>query len=487
MLLVLEIVAGRILAPYVGVSLYTWTSIIGVVLAGLSVGNWLGGSIADKGGGHRVTGLFLVAGSGASFAILPLLVLTAGRIQNLELDLLSASFIYVSILFFVPAVLLGVITPLVTILYLRIDHRTGAIVGRMHALAALGSIAGTFCTGFVLIQWMGTRNIVVMVGIILLVLAIPFLWLGKRREATTLISLLGLSLIGAAAYFSNGLESPCTVESNYYCLRVVDETDISRKIDARTLVLDHMVHSTNVLNNPAELRTPYIRAMDELIQAHFPDPGKIDHFFAGGGAYTHPRSIAYRYPEARITVSEIDPAVTALAERLLFLDPSGMTIHHDDTRNVISRLGDSRFDVMITDVFHDIGIPYHLTTLEFAESIASKLSATGLYMLNVIDVFPSNRLIQSMVYTLKKVFPHVYVWIENPPKEETRLTFVLSVSHVPQATEIILTEGPPENTWYEIGEFIEQQIERNGATLLSDDYAPVERLLNRLLTSEAGS
>ena len=45
--LVVEIVAGRLIAPYVGMSLYTWTAIIAVVLAGLSVGHWIGGRLAD--------------------------------------------------------------------------------------------------------------------------------------------------------------------------------------------------------------------------------------------------------------------------------------------------------------------------------------------------------------------------------------------------------------------------------------------------------
>src|SRR6059036_914708 len=61
--LVLELVAGRMLAPYIGVSLYTWTAIIGVVLAGVSIGNWLGGRYADRGATARRLGLlFLVGG-----------------------------------------------------------------------------------------------------------------------------------------------------------------------------------------------------------------------------------------------------------------------------------------------------------------------------------------------------------------------------------------------------------------------------------------
>jgi spermidine synthase len=253
------------------------------------------------------------------------------------------------------------------------------------------------------------------------------------------------------------------------------------------MVIDHMVHSTNVIDDPAALWTPYIRTMDALIHTHFTDPANLNYFFAGGGAYTHPRSIAYRYPEAGITVSEIDPAVTALAEKSLYLDPRGMTIHHDDTRNVLRNSNGKKFDVMITDVFHDVGIPYHLTTLEHATLIANKLSDRGLYMLNVIDVFPSNRLMQSMVVTLKQVFPHVAVWIEGPPDQETRLTFVIAAAAVPISERQTVIEGRTGKNWYEISEFIDQQIAQYEPTLLTDDYAPVERLLRRLLTSMIGS
>src|ERR1051326_4281210 len=71
--LILELVAGRILAPFIGVSLYTWTSIIGVVLAGISLGNYLGGRVADRWPQRRTLGFLLAAGGLASLAILPLI------------------------------------------------------------------------------------------------------------------------------------------------------------------------------------------------------------------------------------------------------------------------------------------------------------------------------------------------------------------------------------------------------------------------------
>ncbi|MGB5279758.1 MAG: fused MFS/spermidine synthase, partial [Arenicellales bacterium] len=135
-LLVLEIVAGRIIAPYVGVSIYSWTSIIGVILAGLSLGNWIGGHWADRGAGERAVGIVLLLAALSSVISLLTLQLVAPILQARELDLISSSFLYVLAMFFMPAVLLGIVTPVLTTQALRLDSRTGHIVGRMHALAA---------------------------------------------------------------------------------------------------------------------------------------------------------------------------------------------------------------------------------------------------------------------------------------------------------------------------------------------------------------
>ncbi|MBX2870186.1 MAG: fused MFS/spermidine synthase [Acidiferrobacterales bacterium] len=486
MLLALEIVAGRLLAPYVGVSLYTWTSIIGVILAGLSLGNWWGGVMAEKGYGHRATGFFLLASSLTSVLVLPLLV-GVGNSQALRnMNLISASFFYVLILFFLPAVLLGVIAPLVTTLYLRISDRTGRIVGQMHALATFGSIIGTFATGLVLIQWLGTRSIVLLIGIILLLLAIPYFFLGPRYKANILSSVVIFTALISFTYGINGLTSPCNKESSFYCLRVVDERDGNNQTFARTLILDHMVHSTNVVNNPGLLITPYIQVMDALIDQRFPDRSNLRYFFAGGGAYTHPRSVAYRFPHSDIVVSEIDPVVTALAEDALFLDASGMEIHHRDTRKVIEQYEGSAFDVIVTDVFHDVGIPFHLTTQEYVKLVSTKLADHGLYLANVIDVFPDNNLVAAMLHTLQQEFSYVGVWIAPPAQEETRLTFVLTASNKPFAVETIMIDSPQDSQWYQINEFVQTQVKKKRSPLLTDNFAPVERLLGKLLASDAG-
>jgi hypothetical protein len=124
-LLVLEIAAGRLIAPYVGVSLYSWTAIIGVILAGLSLGNWAGGVLADRGAGEHTAGTSLAAAGASSIAILWILTLVAPVVQARAYNLLGASFLYVLALFFLPVMLLGVITPLLTTLALKLDTRSG--------------------------------------------------------------------------------------------------------------------------------------------------------------------------------------------------------------------------------------------------------------------------------------------------------------------------------------------------------------------------
>lgn len=485
-MLVLEIVAGRLLAPYIGVSLYTWTSIIGVILAGLSLGNWVGGVIAQRGGGEFATGITLAAAGCASYAILLLLMLLAQRLQATDLSLMSVSFLYVTGLFFVPAVLLGVVTPVLTTLALQLDARSGRIVGRMHALAALGSILGTFVTGYWLVQYLGTRITIISVAVCLLLLSVPFL-VGRRRLLYILVFAgAGCGALTAATYSIHGFDDPCDIESNYYCLRVIDEHDGAGDVFARSLVLDHMTHSVNHRLDPGELITPYVHLMDEFVRSQFAGRRDLDYFFAGGGAYTQPRAVRARAPTGHVTVSEIDPAVTSIAVSRLFVDINGMTVLHTDARMALTKQI-RRFDVVVTDVFHDLAVPYHLTTVEFARLVRSRLARDGVYLVNAIDVFPDPKFIKAVVKTLLEVFPNVDVWIERPPGTHTRLTYVISATDRASPDRIQSTTGTPR-TWYRVTD----PLMRAGTPVeeipvLTDDLAPVDRLLSVMFTTSAGN
>jgi predicted membrane-bound spermidine synthase len=486
-LLVLEILAGRLIAPYVGVSLYTWTAIIGVILAGLSLGNWLGGVWADRGGTELAAGITLALAGLFSLGILFLLTLVAPLIEAREMTLLGASFFYVLALFFTPAVLLGVVTPLLTTLALALDGRTGHIVGRMHALAALGSILGTFITGYFLVQYLGTRGIIIGTALGLFLLALPFF---RRRSPVAPIAIIAAAVgLVLATDARNGFSNPCDSESNYFCIRIVDASDQVPFGTARSLILDHLVHGTNHQSEPGLLISPYVQLIDELALDHFGEEKAetLRWFFAGGGAYTLPRSVQARTPGAAVTVAELDPMVTRSAEENLFLRTDGMRVVHDDARIVLKREPSRLYDVIVADAFHDISIPYHLVTQEYAELVKSRLAPDGIYLLNVLDAFPDPRLVKSMMKTLAESFEHVHVWMDMVPPEAERMTFVLSASDVREPPETLVARRGLDHRWLRATE----PMMRTGTPfdrlpLLTDDYVPVERLVSEFYFRDLG-
>jgi len=191
--LVIELVAGRIMAPYVGVSLYTWTSIIGVVRAGISIGAYLGGLLADRFPMPSTLGWLLFLSGIGAFAIPPLTNLL-GAVQ-LNTTLMMRILLLTAFIFFVPSCILGMISPVVVKLTLNNLSKTGNVVGKIYAFSTLGSIIGTFVTGFFLISWMGTRNILLTVGGILIFSALVFggAFIRKKSFAIFVIVLVSLT------------------------------------------------------------------------------------------------------------------------------------------------------------------------------------------------------------------------------------------------------------------------------------------------------
>ena len=178
-ILVLELVAERIIAPHVGMSLYTWTSIIGVVLAGISLGNYLGGRLADRWASPRLLGGILVLGGLASLGILVadgLDVLAA-----VEWPFIARILVLIASLFLLPAAILGTVSPIVAKLAMRDLDRAGRTVVRIYAAGSAGSIVGALATGFLLVPWFDTHVIVGGVGGLLMLLGL-FSVLGQRRQ-----------------------------------------------------------------------------------------------------------------------------------------------------------------------------------------------------------------------------------------------------------------------------------------------------------------
>ncbi|MBV2089726.1 MAG: fused MFS/spermidine synthase [Candidatus Thiodiazotropha sp. (ex Ctena orbiculata)] len=482
-LLVLEILAGRLLAPHIGVSLYTWTSIIGVILAGLSLGNWLGGVWADRGADGRVAGVAMALAGIYAMLALPLMDGLGGLLAAQQVGLLGSSFVFAFTLFAPPAVAIGIVTPLLTTRALDLDPRAGHVVGRMHALAAIGSIVGTFATGYWLVQSFGSRAILFGTGVGLILLAAPFL---MRVRLPVLVILVLATLFSALLSLSQqGLQGSCDRESQYFCIRVVDRSSDAPFGQARGMVLDHLLHGINHDTDPRIIIAPYVHAIDELVYAHFNqryDAG-LEWFFLGGGSYTHPRAVQALSPESSVTVAELDPMVTLTAVEKLYLEPEAMRILHEDGRRALTAES-GKFDVIVGDVFHDVAIPEHMVTLEFAEIVRQRLRADGIYLMNIVDAFPDPRLVRAITKTLNEVFNHVDLWMEGVPGAE-RVTFVLSATNSERPAEIVQARFGFERTWFRVTEkLMTLGKPLDQLPLLTDDYAPVERLIAGLLLGE---
>jgi predicted MFS family arabinose efflux permease len=183
--LVLELVAGRVLAPFVGVSIQTWTSAIGVVLAGIALGNYLGGRLADRQSSSRTLGILLAAGGVTSLLVLPL-ASGLGPLTPRSYPLVLRIVLLTTLLFLSPSLLLGMVPPIVIRRALDDLDRAGKVVGRIYAASTAGSLAGAFLTGFVLIAYFGTRAIILSVGLTLVAIGTLAGALERRAAPTAL-------------------------------------------------------------------------------------------------------------------------------------------------------------------------------------------------------------------------------------------------------------------------------------------------------------
>jgi len=495
--LVIELVAGRIMAPYVGVSLYTWTSIIGVVLAGISTGAYLGGLIADRYPRSSTLGWLLFLSGLGAFAISPLTNLIGSA--HFQTSLMLRILLITAFIFFVPSCLLGMISPVVVKLTLNNLDKTGNVVGKIYAFSTLGSILGTFVTGFYLISWMGTRNILFTVGIILVVSSLVFggFFVKKKVLLPILIVLAGFlwSIHGYAFKFPIDDETYFYKESDYYTLKLkMKERSDGGRLEA--LVLDHLIHSYTDLSDPYYIEYEYIRMYEEVVRWQAAKRGPFRALFLGGGGYTFPRYIDASYPEAGVDVVEIDPEVTRVAHEYLGVsDDSRIRSFNEDTRWFLMNSNESgQYDFIFGDAFNDLSIPYHLTTKEFAQQLKRVLKPDGLLMANVIDSFKVGLFMPSYVRTLEEVFGKGNVHL---------LTLTSDYEHIGISTNVIVA-SPRKLDWDDFAKTIKGK-EESGMTacvmpqerlqqylgdrysiVLTDDYVPVDNLIAPIFEERFG-
>lgn len=463
-MLVIEILAARLLAPYLGVSLEVFTGIIGVILAGISLGAWLGGSAADRGDPRRLPGPLLVAGGLTALAS-PLVIDAIGPALSID----AGSIVFASVAgFFVPAALLSAVPPVIVKIQLASLDETGRVVGTYSAIGTAGAILGTFVTGFVLITSFPTRPIVVVLGIALAVSG-SILW--STRISWALMSVAAAGLLTVALL---GFEGPCEYETTYHCAIVQVDDD---RASGRTLLLDRVRNSYVDLNDPTYLEFRYIRLMVDIIETEAPS-GPLDVVSIGGGGFTLPGYIEHTRPNSNNTVLEIDPKLVEIGrEELALTDEIDVVV--DDARISLREVPDDHADVIVGDAYSGASVPWHLTTVEFTGQIERALAPSGTYTINVID-YGGLEFIRSEAATLREVFANVALFA--PPSYlggEAGGNFVLVASNDPIDVAGIQSRIR-QRGGIELGiqdaaltEFI------NGARVLTDDFAPVDQMLGR--------
>jgi MFS family permease len=342
--LVLELLAARLLIPYVGNTIETYTAIIGIVLAGIALGTWLGGRAADRTAPRRLLAPLLVAGGALAAVTVPIVDVLAVGLRGTGA---ATTVILSTLAFLAPAAVLSAVTPVVIKLQLdSLDH-TGSVVGRLSALSTLGGIAGSFLTGFVLVALFPTRATIRTVAVLLIVGGVVVALGLARTGSERALGRLGptapprcsasrrssspCSGVGA----SLATDGPCEEESAYYCLAVRDDP---QSTTGQVLWLDTLPHSHVDPTDPTVLSFTYTAWYGDVIGAVAPDGRALRALHIGAGGLTMPRYLRSEHPGSTQLVLELDPLVVDVAQRRLAFTPGDdVAVVTGDARRTITR------------------------------------------------------------------------------------------------------------------------------------------------------
>lgn len=462
--LILEILAGRLLAPYVGVSLDTYTAIIGTILGGIALGAWAGGTAADRVDPRGLIPLLLVVGGALAIASIPIVRLIGGEVGP---GGTGAPSVFLALWGFLPsAAVLSAVPPAVVKLQLRDLGRTGTTVGNLSAWSTGGAIVGTFLAGYVLVAFAAVTTLIVLVGTVLIVSGIG-MWLTRRvTPPATMLSaggLAALAVVGVAV-----ADQPCDVQTRYYCVSIEPDP---RRDTGRVLVLDDLRHSYVDLDDPTRLEFWYVRRITDAIDAFAP-PGALDAVALGGGALTVPRWIDATRPGSSQTVLEIDPDLIELVDDEFGLPP--VEIVTGDGRVGLRGVGEDSVDVVVGDAFGSRSVPWHLATREFMEDVARVLRPDGIYVANVIDG-PEEAFLRAEAATIRKILPYVAVMrgeslVDGRPGNAVIVASARALD-VAAWNERRRTAGDAGVLVDDVAAYLD------GAVMLTDDFAPVDQLI----------
>ena len=493
-----EFGASRLLAPYFGTSLYVWGALIGLVLIYLSIGYVIGGRLADRRPSPDL--LFQLTGwAGLWIGLIPLvaypILLQAQRgFATLSVGLVLGTLLAVVLLFAVPVILLGCVSPFAIRLLLKDVQTGGNTAGAVYALSTAGSILGTFLPVFWMIPTFGTRPTLIMFSVGLLVLSVAGLWprtlAGFWPRRWVFAAFLIIVLLGALLQ-PHGIKPPevgkllYEKDGAYHYIQVVQE---GSKVE---LILNegqavHSIYDSESLLTGGPWDYFMLGSYFRPAQQEEPRPSRVAILGLAGGTAARQMTAAYGR-SVDITGVEIDPDIVQVARTYFHLDESNVHPVVQDARYWLAT-ETGRYDVIVMDAYRQPYIPFHLTTREFFELARERVRPGGSVVVNAGRTVTDYRLVDALASTMATVFPNVYlvdvprfsntiVYGTTEPTTMADVEHNLGLAQEPLVKEVAATAvgagaGGLRPSLYH-------------SRVFTDDLAPVERLIDQIIFSYA--
>ena len=491
--LVIEVVATRILAPYYGNTIYTVSSILSVVLAALSIGYYVGGRLADSRPDPKLFYGIITMG-GAAVLVLHVLHNTLLPYLGRHLSITTGPLVTAVALFLLPAVFLGMLSPFAIKLQQAIvrNKGIGTIAGEMFFWSTLGSIAGSLITGFVLVPLLGIDHIILWVGCLLILLgAGPLVRLVSKRHTTKFLLIIAVTvavaispatMAGIAAkpgdiiYRKDGVYEQLTIFDGQYDNR-----------PTRFFQQDRSSSGAMYLDSD-ELVFPYTKYSS--LYTLF-NPGVQDAMVIGGGAYSIPKALLKDLPNAHVTVSEIEPSLYDLAQQYFRLPQTEhLTNVTDDGRRMLAA-NDARYDLIFSDVYYSLfSIPTHFTTQEFFQLARERLNNNGVFIANLIGNLQrqDSSLILSEMRTFQQAFPNSYFFATDSPGSAHNQNIIFvgfnSDQRIDLRSDTVTKHTNPIIASLADLEIDPARFKLSDYPILTDNFAPTEQMVASLLADK---
>lgn len=484
----IEFGASRLLAPYFGTSLYVWGVLIGLVLVYLSIGYVIGGRLADRYPREEVL-YQITAWAGLWIGIIPLvsypiLLIAQQGFQDLSVGLVAGTLLAVVLLFAVPVILLGCVSPFAIRLLLRDVETGGNTAGRVYALSTAGSILGTFLPVFWFIPSYGTRPTLEGFGLVLVAISIAALWPWPRRRV---YAAFAAAVILAWTFLPSGIKPPQVGQLVYEKESAYGYIQVVREGSRVELILNEgeAIHS---IYDPQNMLTggpwDYMLIANSFRPASTAEvkPKSIAILGLAGGTAARQYTAAYG-TTVQITGVEIDPDILTAARRYFDLDEPNLHPVVADARYWLDTQA-TKYDVIVMDAYRQPYIPFHLTTREFFSEVRAHLNPGGVAVVNAGRTATDYRLVDALASTMAAVYPSVFLL--DVPAFGNTLVYGTMVPTTVQDVEHnlgLVTEPYAQDVARSVVNERRLRVSPYHAQVFTDDLAPVERLIDEIIFS----